>query len=142
MHWWFQNTSALCSSAPEDQTVQLRPVVMEQLLTELIETSFDMQPFIRMNGEPLPLTTTIRIWMEHGQILVEVADDGRGIAPEILARMFEPFVTSGRSQGDKGLGLVPSLQLAHPPCWHGDVQCESDVFVKNEDRPHGTRVTL
>ncbi|RUO33543.1 ATP-binding protein [Aliidiomarina sanyensis] len=125
----------------EDQTVQLRPLVMEQLLTELIENVIRHATIYTDDGEPLPLTTTIRIWMEHGQILVEVADDGRGIAPEILARMFEPFVTSGRSQGDKGLGLYRVFNwLTH--LLHGDVQCESDVFVKNEDRPHGTRVTL
>jgi PAS domain S-box-containing protein len=46
----------------------------------------------------------------HGQAIVRVRDTGRGIAPEILPRLFEPFTqadtTLDRSKGGLGLGLA------------------------------------
>lgn len=47
---------------------------------------------------------------ESGQIVLRVSDTGLGMAPEIVERLFEPFVqadqTLERSQGGLGLGLA------------------------------------
>jgi signal transduction histidine kinase len=47
--------------------------------------------------------------MEDGSALVHVEDTGPGIAPEIRARLFEPFVSAGKRNG-LGLGLALSRQ--------------------------------
>jgi two-component system NtrC family sensor kinase len=38
-------------------------------------------------------------------LIMQVRDNGRGIAPELLDRVFDPFVTTRRGQGGTGLGL-------------------------------------
>ena len=38
------------------------------------------------------------------EVITEIADTGKGIAPEIVSRLFEPFATFGKAKGS-GLGL-------------------------------------
>ena len=54
------------------------------------------------------------VHVEEGQAVVEVGDDGPGIPPELLERIFEPFRgTDEQSQpASLGLGLTISRQLA------------------------------
>ena len=47
---------------------------------------------------------TIRFSVNAGTVITEIQDSGRGIAPEILDRLFEPFATHGKTKGT-GLGL-------------------------------------
>jgi C4-dicarboxylate-specific signal transduction histidine kinase len=51
---------------------------------------------------------TVRITGERdgqGAVLLRVADDGGGIAPDLLERIFDPFVTTKMGRGGTGLGL-------------------------------------
>jgi len=48
----------------------------------------------------------------NGQrVLIEVADNGPGIAPDVQAKLFKPFGTTARS-GGSGLGLAIARELA------------------------------
>jgi signal transduction histidine kinase len=51
-----------------------------------------------------------RLQAKEGLAVIEVFDTGRGPAPEIASRLFEPFVT-GKPEGI-GLGLVVARQVA------------------------------
>ncbi|HEY0106956.1 MAG TPA: HAMP domain-containing sensor histidine kinase, partial [Rhizomicrobium sp.] len=48
----------------------------------------------------------------HGQrVVIEIADDGPGIAPALRARLFQPFATAARA-GGSGLGRAIARDLA------------------------------
>jgi signal transduction histidine kinase len=42
----------------------------------------------------------------NDRFTLTVRDAGRGMAPETRDRIFEPFYTTGRSQGASGLGMA------------------------------------
>ncbi|WP_145761904.1 sensor histidine kinase [Variovorax atrisoli] len=48
---------------------------------------------------------------KEGRVLLSVTDTGPGIRPDILQRLFEPFVTGKAAGSGLGLGLVISAQL-------------------------------
>ena len=50
-------------------------------------------------------TLRVRVTREGGSILVEIGDDGPGIAPEIERKVFEPFFTTKKQGEGTGLGL-------------------------------------
>lgn len=56
----------------------------------------------------------IEIWLESVAegVAIHVQDDGSGMAPEVSARVYEPFFTTKRVGEGSGLGLFTSLQLA------------------------------
>jgi signal transduction histidine kinase len=70
---------------------------LELALSNLVTNALDAMP----DGGHLIVTAAIA----PGEAIVEIADTGIGIAPEVLDRIFEPWVTTkGAGQGT-GLGL-------------------------------------
>ncbi len=83
--------------APAPSTrLRLHPHRLTRVFYNLIFNAVDEMP----EGGRVALTfrsTPTEIW-------TEITDSGRGIAPEIIDRLFEPFATHGKTKGT-GLGL-------------------------------------
>jgi signal transduction histidine kinase len=50
-------------------------------------------------------TLTVHAWSENGFARIDVADNGQGIAPEHLERIYDPFFTTKAARKGTGLGL-------------------------------------
>jgi signal transduction histidine kinase len=70
---------------------------LELALSNLVTNALDAMP----DGGNLVVTATT----EPGYAIVEIADTGVGIAPEVLDRIFEPWVTTKAAGQGTGLGL-------------------------------------
>lgn len=77
---------------------------------------------------------TVSGHLDHGRVVLQVADDGPGIDPDVLPRVFEPFVSTkpGGIPRTSGLGLA--VVKAVTEAQGGKVSIRSG--------PRGTTVTL
>jgi len=50
-------------------------------------------------------TLSVHAWSENGFARIDVADNGQGIAPEHMARIYDPFFTTKGARKGTGLGL-------------------------------------
>ncbi len=82
--------------------------MLEQVLVTLIGNARDA-----MAGLPPGAPRRLRIAAERagGQVRLTIADNGGGIAPEVMDCLFEPFVTTKGPDRGIGLGLSVSVGL-------------------------------
>jgi signal transduction histidine kinase len=69
-------------------------------------------------------TLTVRTAADDDRLLVEIADTGPGVDPEIVSRIFEPFFTTKPVGEGTGLGLDISWRIVVNK-HHGDLRVES-----------------
>lgn len=68
-----------------------------------------------------------------GEVVVTVADDGEGVDPAVLTRIFEPFVTTKKASAGTGLGLYVTSSIVRA--------LGGEVAVSSE-RGRGARFTV
>ncbi|HZS69814.1 MAG TPA: ATP-binding protein, partial [Burkholderiales bacterium] len=88
--------------------VDADPTRLEQIIANLVGNALKFTP---EGGN-----VTVSVTRDGDQALLRVADTGIGMAPELAARVFEPFVQGerplDRSQGGLGIGLTLVRRLA------------------------------
>ena len=99
--------------------IQCDPGQIEQVLLALIMNAIDAMP----RGGNLWVRT--RIDEQTDELGIEIRDDGSGIAPEILPRIFEPFLTTKETGKSVGLGLAVSRNIIERH--RGRVEVQSEV---------------
>jgi two-component system NtrC family sensor kinase len=104
--------------------VDLPPVLcdaaqIEQVLLALVMNALDAMP----QGGNLWITTSRNREPNHVRIVVR--DDGSGIPPEILPRIFEPFLTTKETGRGVGLGLAISHSILERH--NGSIEVQSEA---------------
>ncbi|WP_194945469.1 sensor histidine kinase [Limnohabitans sp. DM1] len=77
----------------------LNPILFEQVILNLVKNSIQALDSITKNGKRI----RIHVKGEHGMLHIQVADNGPGIQPENVPRIFDSFFTT-KPQG-LGIGL-------------------------------------
>jgi CheY-like chemotaxis protein len=88
--------------------LQADPARIDQMVNNLVDNA--------IRYSPAGSRIDIRVTVEDGEAVLQVSDAGIGIAPDLLARVFDPFVQANRaldrSQGGLGVGLTLVRKLA------------------------------
>jgi signal transduction histidine kinase len=87
-------------NCPPDIMLDSYPGALAQIITNLtlncVEHAFDADASGRI---------AINVRPEGDWVEMQVVDNGKGIPPDMLDKVFDPFVTTRRGQGGTGLGL-------------------------------------
>ena len=92
-------------------------IKLEQVIVNLLSNAIDALRTIKP-----PRELTVDTWCEGVRVSVAVADNGRGVAADMVPRLFRPFATTKARRGT-GLGLYISRQIAREA--GGDLVLES-----------------
>jgi PAS domain S-box-containing protein len=94
---------------------------IQQVLLNVIDNAIDASPMV---GSAIEITAHESFHHEQPGIMIQVQDAGKGIAPEALSRVFEPFFTSGKRHGT-GLGMAICKNIIERH--RGDIHLTSEV---------------
>ncbi|MHC4897712.1 MAG: ATP-binding protein [Planctomycetota bacterium] len=122
----------ICQNVRDDlPLVMARPEKLQQIFLNLLINAKDALVEDKNNTEK-----EIRIAASTGTIkgqpavCVSVRDNGPGIPPDRLGRIFEPFYTSKRDRGGTGLGLSITRGIADDHDANLDVKSASGQFTE------------
>ncbi|MCX9156308.1 ATP-binding protein [Niveibacterium sp. 24ML] len=124
------NRCEISVDAPENLTLDSYLGPLQQALAALVDNAL----VHGVKGTASPALKLAARELEAGSIEFVVSDNGPGIAPELIDKVFEPFFTTRLAEGNSGLGL----HLAHNVVrgvLGGTIQIQSEPGS-------GTRVTL
>jgi signal transduction histidine kinase len=88
---------------PADLRLYADRSLIEQVLINLLKNALDA---CRDTAAPL---VTVHAFLDRGKFIMTVTDNGRGIVPTALDRIFVPFFTT--KQGGSGIGLSLCRQI-------------------------------
>ena len=95
---------ALTAGLPK---VSANPAQLQQVILNLARNAFEAMIDMPAGERAVELST---VRNESGDVEIRISDNGPGISPEILDRLFDPFATTKKS--GTGLGLAISRTIA------------------------------
>ncbi len=100
------NITCNCKVYPEDLMLTADPDLIDQVIINLLLNAIDA-----VKNKENPEVSLIAYNNQNNRTTIEVADNGSGIKPDIIDKIFMPFFTS-KKEGS-GIGLSLSRQIMH-----------------------------
>lgn len=98
---------------PGPWRVHVDPAQIRQVLINLVQNAVDS---IGRDGTIFLRASSDRAWLagaERSVVVLEVADSGKGIPPEVGRRLFDPFFTTKESGTGLGLSIAARIVEKH-----------------------------
>ncbi|QEF97758.1 Sporulation kinase D [Stieleria maiorica] len=111
----------------ESDEVELLEGELKQVLLNLVH--------IAVQASRAGQTVEVILETRETYLVIDVVDQGQGIAPEHLDHIFDPFFSTKTEKVGQGLGLGLSVKRSLVETMTGSVRVESEIN-------HGTRFTL
>ena len=106
-------------NCPDDIEMNSFPGAFSQILTNLV-----MNSIIHGFENIISGTITISITLKGGNVRILYHDNGSGILPENIKKVFEPFFTTRRGSAGSGLGMHIVYNLVTQTL-QGTIECSS-----------------
>ena len=120
------NIDCFSKVMPEDLKITADPDLIDQVLINLLLNAIDAIKEVKN-----PKISIMAYKNESERIIIEVADNGDGIKPDILDKIFMPFFTSKKTGSGIGLSLSRQIMSLH----------KGTISVKSSKK-EGTTFTL
>jgi len=109
------------SIKPENLQIEADPDLIEQVLLNLMTNALEA-----LNETDQPKIQLIAEMNDNSNMVISVTDNGCGIEPEVLSKVFIPFFTTKPEGSGIGLSLSRQIMRLHG----GSIRMESDPGVK------------
>lgn len=103
-----KNISISISVDPANSTVHVDKTLIEQVLINLIKNA--IQAFDEKVNPNISLASYVN---EKGSVIISVKDNGTGIEPEALEKIFIPFFSTKKTGSGIGLSLSKQIMRQH-----------------------------
>jgi two-component system nitrogen regulation sensor histidine kinase NtrY len=97
-----------CHVSPDDLQLNADPQLLEMVLINLVKNAKEA-----LNGQPRGLIELTAMADEHQRVVIKVRDNGSGIEPEALSKIFIPFYTTKGTGSGIGLSLSREILQMH-----------------------------
>jgi signal transduction histidine kinase len=101
--------AAFSLDAPPSLTALADPDHIHRIVANLVRNA--ARAVSEQPGRNMPARIAARAFQQGDSVIVEIADNGPGIAPSVMGRLFQPFAGSATRDG-AGLGLAIARELA------------------------------
>jgi len=106
--WQAQSITLSTHVEPESLSVEVDGDMIEQVLINLLRNA--EQALAGCTGATVKIYARIN---RRGHVVLEIIDNGPGIAEDILEKVFVPFFTTKREGSGVGLALTRQVMIAH-----------------------------
>ena len=121
--WQEKNIELTSTITPHALDIFVDTDMVEQILINLLHNA--AQALSHTPSAKVSLTAFLNI---RGHVVIEVADNGKGIEPDNIQQIFVPFFTTKKEGSGVGLALTRQVMLAH----------NGKVAVRNNDQGGAT----